>query len=137
MTGLVLRSQEGKSTARQRRTVARLNRKPSRFGGRSFISKLKIIHSRFTVFRSKLPGPLRVSIALDSIAGCGLGVGAGIWAVSVRAIENTESTDLYALAGAAVGLLAIALAVLALLTGFLTGRTAAVIRHGRGSTDEV
>ena len=72
----------------------------------------------------------------DAVLGCAAGAAVGLWAVHSHAIESTESTDLYARAGAAVGLLAIALAVLALLTGFLSGRTAYILRGRKGGTYE-
>jgi hypothetical protein len=59
----------------------------------------------------------------DLAAGCILGAGAGYWAISVKAVEQTQSTDLIALAGAGVGLLAATLAAIALLLGFMAGRT--------------
>jgi hypothetical protein len=74
-----------------------------------------------------------VFIDWDFAVACLLGAGAGYWAIRSHAIESTESTDLYTLATAAVGLLAIALATLALLTGFLSGKTARDLRDRKGN----
>lgn len=83
-------------------------------------------------FRSHLPDAVSDLISADVFFGCVLGVGAGIWATNVKAIEGTESADLIALAGAAVGLLAVTLAVMALLMGFLSGRTERLIQDAGG-----
>ena len=72
---------------------------------------------------------LRTALATDLYLGCVLGAGAGYWAIAVSAVEHTESTDLLALAGAGVGLLAATLAAIALLLGFMSDqRTLDVIR---------
>lgn len=84
--------------------------------------------------RDHLPDPVNDVLGLDLILGCLLGLGMGIWATKVKSIEGTESTDLIALAGAAVGLLAITLAVMALLMSFLSGRTEKLIQDTGGTT---
>jgi hypothetical protein len=53
------------------------------------------------------------------VLGILLGVGGGIWSDELTAVLEHESDVLLAMAGASVGLLAVALAVMALLTGFL------------------
>src|SRR5438105_987542 len=53
------------------------------------------------------------------VLGVVLGAGGGLWAESIRAVLDQESAALLAMAGAAIGLLSVALAVMALLTGFL------------------
>jgi hypothetical protein len=86
-------------------------------------------------WRMGLSEPWRTLFDFDTLFGAAAGIGMGWWAVHSHAIEKTESGDLYALAGAAVGLLAVTLAVLALLTGFLSGQTALIIRNQTGGTD--
>ena len=77
--------------------------------------------------RERLPPTVNDILSRDAIIGTLLGAGAGVWAIKASAIEGTESSDLIALAGAAVGVLAIALAVMALLMGFLNDRTERLI----------
>ena len=86
-------------------------------------------------WRMTLPEPWRTVLDFDTVVGAFGGAGVGFWAASSHTIESSETGDLYALAGAAVGLLVAALAVLALLTGFLSRRTAYIIRNREGGTD--
>jgi hypothetical protein len=79
-----------------------------------------------------LPPTLNDLLSKDLGIGTLLGAGAGFWAIKVSAVEGTESSDLIALAGAAVGLLAVVLAVMALLMGFLSDRTERLIVAGGG-----
>jgi hypothetical protein len=74
-----------------------------------------------------LPKWLSEVLRGDLLLGMYLGVGAGVWAISVTAVEGSESSDLIGLAGAAVGLLAVTLAVMGLLMGFLSDRTEKMI----------
>ncbi len=57
----------------------------------------------------------------DTLVGALAGFGFGLWAALSTVIERSESGDLLAVAGAGVGLLAVVLAVLALMVGFLKG----------------
>ena len=82
--------------------------------------------------REHLPPGLSDLLSTDLLFGCLLGAGAGLWAISARAVEGTESTDLIALAGAAAGLLAATLAVMALLISFLSDKTADLIADAGG-----
>jgi uncharacterized membrane protein len=59
----------------------------------------------------------------------------GIWATTVKAVEGTESSDLIGLAEAGVGLLAIVLALMGLLMGFLSDRTEKLVRESGGITE--
>ncbi len=68
----------------------------------------------------------------DVLLGMYLGLGAGIWAVSVKAVEGSESSDLIGLAEAAVGPLGVTLAAMALLIAFLNDRTEEHIRENEG-----
>lgn len=84
------------------------------------------------LFPERVRPVVETALAGDLYLGCVLGAGAGYWASAVRAVENTESTDLLALAGAGVGLLAATLAAIALLLGFMTGRTLDLISISGG-----
>lgn len=68
----------------------------------------------------------------DVLLGIYLGLGVGLWAISVKAVEGSESSDLIGLAQAAVGLLAITLAAMGLLIAFLNDRTEEHIREKEG-----
>jgi hypothetical protein len=82
--------------------------------------------------RGIFPDTVNDVLSKDLIIGGLLGAGAGVWAIKASAIEGTESSDLIALAGAAVGLLAIDLAVMALLISFLNDRTEQLIKDAGG-----
>ena len=102
---------------------------PGRPGGlraalRRVRARLRSVEERF---RRRLPPAVDDVVSNDLIIGTLLGAGAGVWAIKASAVEGTESSDLIALAGAAVGLLAITLAVMALLIGFLNDRTERLI----------
>ncbi len=71
----------------------------------------------------------------DLVLGMYLGLGMGIWATTVKAVEGTESSDLIGLAQAGVGLLAIVLALMGLLMGFLSDRTEKLVRESGGITE--
>jgi hypothetical protein len=58
---------------------------------------------------------------LYSGAGCLLGIGAGIWAATTNRIVEEESTVLLAAAGAAIGLLAVAVTAMTLVIAFFEG----------------
>lgn len=68
----------------------------------------------------------------DLVLGMYLGLGMGIWATAAKAVEGTESSDLIGLAGAGVGLLAIVLALMGLLMGFLSDRTEKLVMQSGG-----
>ena len=57
----------------------------------------------------------------DLLLGLLLGAGMGVWAYAKSGVLAEESAVLLAVSGAAVGLLAVTLAVMALMAGFLTG----------------
>lgn len=93
------------------------------------------LHSVEEQFRTRLPPAINDLLSKDLIIGSLLGAGAGVWAIKASTIEGTEDSDLIALAGAAVGLLAITLAVMALLIGFLNDRTERLIMAAGGVQD--
>ena len=64
-------------------------------------------------------GVLREVVTRHTIIGAALGAGAGIWAATTERVLDQESTVLLAVAGAAVGLLAVTLAAMTLVIAFL------------------
>jgi Photosystem II protein. len=66
-------------------------------------------------------GVLRDIVSVHTVTGVLLGIGAGIWAISVHKVLQDEATILLAVMGAAVALLAVILAAVAIMAGFLSG----------------
>ncbi len=82
--------------------------------------------SRVSQSRKSIRGSLGLLIesdifSWDLLLGLLLGAGMGIWAHAKSGVLEEESAVLLAVSGAAVGLLAVTLAAIALLMGFLQG----------------
>lgn len=92
----------------------------------------RIIHASETVSRAVWRFSRDTIFQPDSALGVIVGVGVGFWAYYKHSVRLDEGTILTADIGASVGLLAVTLAAMTLILGFLQGFYASLIRHVDG-----